>query len=555
MIDPEDVRKLKAPLGIDPKAPTRFQQLLYAAVVEMADETLVEAAYTRVGMVRSVDAKRGAILVELGGADDDALAADLARFLARWPVRSVSFLVVGPQGPGEAFAKAAKPKMKGITIAGVDPDGRTWGDVPDGPLGEALEGRGGPADWQAFAERLAASDHAQEIRQGFAKRLQARPTRVTYAIVAVNVAFFLAQSWIGGSLDPSVQLLVQMGGVSRDLVAAGEPWRLVSSAFLHGGLLHLAFNMLVLVIIGRLIERILGPYRFLILYTACALAGAVASAAFMDAPVSVGASGALWGVLAAEAVLAFRPGFLPASLVAGARRAAVINLGLNVVNSFRPHVDWAAHFGGGVMGAALLWLVLSRGVPRGEALATDEPTPLPGMKVVAAICAVVLAVGALAGPLLGGALRYGDPPAFERVESSALGASLELPVDRGAEHVDRRATATEVQYGDLGSSRVMTIVTVYPSDDDERGHEAEVIDAAVSADIEGAALLGAAERLARGDRELRRVRYRLENDVTLDRIFFAEPGAVVRVDAYSLEPDRAGIVSERVAASWRPSAD
>ncbi|MCB9598094.1 MAG: hypothetical protein H6719_35600, partial [Sandaracinaceae bacterium] len=201
------------------------------------------------------------------------------------------------------------------------------------------------------------------------------------------------------------------------------------------------------------------------------------------------------------------------------------------------------------------WLVLSRGVPRGEALATDEPTPLPGMKVVAAICAVVLAVGALAGPLLGGALRYGDPPAFERVESSALGASLELPVDRGAEHVDRRATATEVQYGDLGSSRVMTIVTVYPSDDDERGHEAEVIDAAVSADIEGAALLGAAERLARGDRELRRVRYRLENDVTLDRIFFAEPGAVVRVDAYSLEPDRAGIVSERVAASWRPSAD
>ncbi|MCB9591123.1 MAG: hypothetical protein H6719_00200, partial [Sandaracinaceae bacterium] len=90
MIDPEDVRKLKAPLGIDPKAPTRFQQLLYAAVVEMADETLVEAAYTRVGMVRSVDAKRGAILVELGGADDDALAADLARFLARWPVRSVS---------------------------------------------------------------------------------------------------------------------------------------------------------------------------------------------------------------------------------------------------------------------------------------------------------------------------------------------------------------------------------------------------------------------------------------------------------------------------------
>lgn len=554
MIEPDDVKRAKAPVGIDPHAPTPFQLLLYSAIVELSDPTVVEAAYPRVAMVRTPDAKRGVILVQPGGPDDEALAKDISRFLTRWNARSIAFLLVADAETGRAFAEAATPRMRhGVKVAGVDAEGHAWGEIPEGPLGERLAGEGPPPDWASFQARLKASEQEVADRQAFARRLMARTPYVTYTLAVVNVAFFLLQSLLAGGLDPSVPLLVRMGGLSRDLVADGEVWRLVSYAFLHGGLMHVGFNVLVLVIIGRLIERILGPHRFLILYTACTLAGAAGSMAFLGATVSVGASGALWGVLAAEAVLAFAPGFLPAALVPAARRAAVINLGINVLNSFRPHVDWAAHFAGGIVGAALLWLVLSRGIPRGEKLATDEPTPLPGMRVVAGLCAALLGFGALAGPILGDALHYDAAPSYARVQVEHLGGSLELPSDRGAEHPDEVEGHPEMSWGELGRDRAVVSVVRFDTAEEERGREDAIAADALGADVEGLTRDGATSEVERGGRTVRVGRYHLENGVRLERAFLATPGVLVRVDVYFApqEEGYAAGLAARVAGSWR----
>ncbi|MCA9606284.1 MAG: rhomboid family intramembrane serine protease [Myxococcales bacterium] len=554
MIEPDDVKRAKVPAGIDPRAPTAFQRLLYSAVVELSDPTVVEAAYPRVAMVRTPDGKRGVILVEPGGPDDEALAKDLARFLTRWSARSIAFLLVADEETGRAFAEAATPRMRGgLKIAGVDAEGRTWGELPEGVLGERLAGGGPPPDWAAFEGRLRASERDLADRQAFARRLTARRPYVTYTLVAVNVAFFLLQSFLGRSFDPSVPLLVRMGGLSRDLVAEGEVWRLVSYAFLHGGLMHIGFNVLVLVVIGRLIERILGPHRFLILYTACAIAGGLGSMALLGDTVSVGASGALWGILAAEAVLAFGPGFVPAALVPGMRRAAVINLGLNVVNSFRPHVDWAAHFAGGIVGAALLWLVLSRGIPRGEKLATDEPTPLPGMRGIAAACAALLAIGAIAGPLFGDALHYDTAPTFARVEVPALGGSVEVPEDRGAEHLDDVDGHAEMAWGELGRDRAVVSVIRFDTAEEERGREETIASEALGAAVEGLTRDGAISEVRRGGQRVRVGRYSLQNGVRLERAFVATPGVLVRVDVYYMpeDDDWASGLAARVAGSWR----
>jgi membrane associated rhomboid family serine protease len=177
----------------------------------------------------------------------------------------------------------------------------------------------------------------------------------TYGLVVViAIVFALERAFDATDSLPS---LVRMGALvsSRVLGPPYEWWRLGASMFLHGGAYHVALNGYVLFILGRSMERILGASRFLILFFVSGLAGGLASAAWMRPEPSVGASGCLWGILAAQAVLAFRPnGIVPTDTFAISKRTAVTNLALNVVVSFLPHVDWAAHLGGGLAGGALM---------------------------------------------------------------------------------------------------------------------------------------------------------------------------------------------------------
>jgi membrane associated rhomboid family serine protease len=192
-----------------------------------------------------------------------------------------------------------------------------------------------------------------------ARRLQARFARkpwVTWALIGSICAMFAAQGILGGLEDPYV--LIRLGGQVPERVLDGQWWRLISSAFLHAGVMHFALNTYVLYVVGNTLERIVGSARFLLAYTFSVLAASAASMVFSDASLTVGASGGVFGLFGVEAVVVFmRPDLLPEELRAKHARSVVINLLINVANSFRPHIAMAAHFGGGVAGA-LAGLVL-----------------------------------------------------------------------------------------------------------------------------------------------------------------------------------------------------
>jgi membrane associated rhomboid family serine protease len=137
------------------------------------------------------------------------------------------------------------------------------------------------------------------------------------------------------------------------IAIGGEWWRLLTSAFLHGSFLHIAFNMFVLFALGPTLERVLGHGRYLALYLLAALGGSVASYVFSDIrTVSVGASGAIFGLMGALLVAGRR-------LKSDMRQVAIL-LGINVVIGFlAPGIDWRAHLGGLLVGAlvaaVLVW--------------------------------------------------------------------------------------------------------------------------------------------------------------------------------------------------------
>jgi len=199
-------------------------------------------------------------------------------------------------------------------------------------------------------------------------RVDDRPT-VTIAIVAVTVLAF------GYEFIAGLNAVTEKWGMWPWAIALdGQLYRLVTSVFLHGSVLHILFNMFVLWTIGPQVERILGHARFLVLYLAAGLGGAVASYAFSDPrTVSVGASGAIFGLMGALVVLGRRRG---SARGVEARRdgsagqqvqrqgnggvgdpfkQVLVLIVVNVAIGFLPggNIDWRAHLGGLVTGAAV----------------------------------------------------------------------------------------------------------------------------------------------------------------------------------------------------------
>lgn len=169
--------------------------------------------------------------------------------------------------------------------------------------------------------------------------LIARPT-VTYSLIAINLAVFAVQLMVG-----ITALAADFGMWPFGIAIGDEWWRLLTSAFLHGSFLHIAFNMFVLFALGPALERVLGHLRYLLLYLVSALGGSVASYAFSDIKtVSVGASGAIFGLMGALIVAGRR-------LQTDIRQVAILLI-INVVIGFiAPGVDWRAHLGGLLVGA------------------------------------------------------------------------------------------------------------------------------------------------------------------------------------------------------------
>jgi membrane associated rhomboid family serine protease len=213
--------------------------------------------------------------------------------------------------------------------------------------------------------------------------------RVTYALIIANAAAFLAESGQFSLSGSSHGTVVDEGILYRSAIHEGHQyWRLVSSGFLHADILHIGFNMYLLYLLGLMLEPAIGSVRFAALYFTALLAGSFGALLATAAP-SLGASGAVFGLMGAAAV------------ELRARRLSVMQSGIgtliifNLILSFTlSNISVGAHVGG-LIGGALA----------AAALRYADARRIPALGLVA--CAFISAVSVAGALLAAGATGSG----------------------------------------------------------------------------------------------------------------------------------------------------
>lgn len=180
-----------------------------------------------------------------------------------------------------------------------------------------------------------------------------QPT-LTYALIAINAVVYLGESLGGGASavgTPGGQLVAD-GDLSRAAIAHGEYWRLLTSAFLHANLLHIASNMFVLYIMGTMLEPVIGRARFAIIYFVSLLAGSLGVLVAQPTGFAIGASGAIFGLMGAGVIVLRQRGINPM------QSGLPLWIGINLVLTFSiAGISIGAHIGG-LIGGILVALVL-----------------------------------------------------------------------------------------------------------------------------------------------------------------------------------------------------
>jgi membrane associated rhomboid family serine protease len=212
-------------------------------------------------------------------------------------------------------------------------------------------------------------------------REMARAPRVTYGLIAVNVLVFLAErgqfTLSGSELHGKVY---EEGAINRATISIGHQyWRLLTNAFVHENFLHIFFNMYLLYLIGTMLETSIGSARFAAIYFASLFASSF-GVLIWSSGVSVGASGAVFGVMGAAAVEMRARGHSLSETGIGA--LIVINL---VFSFLVPDISIGAHIGG-----------LIGGVIAGLAVRAADTRKLPALGYLACLA---IAAASIAGSL------------------------------------------------------------------------------------------------------------------------------------------------------------
>jgi membrane associated rhomboid family serine protease len=173
---------------------------------------------------------------------------------------------------------------------------------------------------------------------------------LTYILIGINVLAGIGSLLGGGGATTSS--LTQDGGLSAHFIADGEYYRLITAGFLHAGLFHLLTNMLSLWILGTMIEPAIGHWRFGLIYFVSLLCGSFGALLLSPDELTVGASGAIFGLLAAASVVAWNRGFNLMESGLG------VWIGLNLLITFTvPNISIGGHVGG-LVGGGLTALLL-----------------------------------------------------------------------------------------------------------------------------------------------------------------------------------------------------
>jgi membrane associated rhomboid family serine protease len=198
---------------------------------------------------------------------------------------------------------------------------------------------------------------------------------VTYALIGINVVLWIAEFAGGGTASRAYQ----EGALYGPLVADGEIWRLVSGGFLHAPTspIHILFNMYILWWLGNLLEPELGHVRFLALYLASLLVGSFGALLLSPDAVTVGASGAVFGLLGAGFILQRARGIDP--MQSGIGPIILLNLALTFLI---PFISIGGHLGG-LVGGALCALGI-------DAARRSRRGPLPAVAICAGVGAAAV---------------------------------------------------------------------------------------------------------------------------------------------------------------------
>ena len=249
-----------------------------------------------------------------------------------------------------------------------------------------------------FAESWLADRSFQKRVQGLPGRAWVTPTLVTLNLVAYVVACVLSG---GVNLDPYE--LLRLGANAGLYTTQGEWWRLLTGTFLHIGLPHLAFNMWALWNAGRLTERLFGSGPYLAIYLLAGVLASLASTVWNPILMSVGASGAVFGVLGALLAFVLRGNGLPGAIVRAHRLSTLLFIAFNLVlGALNPSVDNAAHVGGLLTGLMLGWMLA-------RPLDNRHARPVAAQQW-AATCAFAAAVLIIGGAYIGATKSAAETP-------------------------------------------------------------------------------------------------------------------------------------------------
>ena len=258
---------------------------------------------------------------------------------------------------------------------GICPDCMTFG-----PVGIRCPDHAGSGGRAAAPRRMARRAGTSLSRYG---------PFVTFALIGINVGVYLLELLTGAGINGQTGWIYEHGVLVSNAidssghvvgVAQGDWWRLITATFLHYGPLHLGMNMLVLWFIGPALEDYFGHWRYALLYLVSGLAGSAGALIWSPNALTVGASGAIWGLMGAAVVLEARRIYVFGGQAMG---LVVFNLVFTLVI---PGVSLGGHIGGGIGGAiAALGFSSFRRTP---ALATLSVVAVGAVSVLVALSQV-----------------------------------------------------------------------------------------------------------------------------------------------------------------------
>ena len=330
-----------------------------------ADRATLVAVQDRLAVLEWPDEGKGLVVLDVVGSSPDDFRAAVDRVLQAHQAGLLFVVAVGGGAEVQAVladADRAAPNQSHLGVYQLTDEGRLLRVAGRrlAPLESAAErlGQAQALTPDEIPDLIERGRRERVEAAGFAQALAKRFPRVTFALIAVC---FLVFAFLDGSGPQGQALKAWLSDGSRE-VWHGELWRVFTYAFLHANTTHLLVNMLALYSLGGFLEALLGGRRYLGVYCASAVGGGIATAVagalrvVMGGPPSytVGASGAIWGLMGATLALVLgRRRVLPRLIARGLRQRLLLVLVINVAISFLPGIDLYAHFGGGLVGFLL----------------------------------------------------------------------------------------------------------------------------------------------------------------------------------------------------------